>query len=105
MTLPPMIFHKDTSLLTPNDVYDLPYDSEVDHNPEILVGCYYDFLEGSAIDSYDLQYGSCESSVRLSIRTHKYFNFDGRRFWRLASVWFDNKPVMIIQNAGREGDD
>lgn len=98
------VFNKDTSLLTPNDVYALPT-QEITRNPHILVGCYYDFLEDSGIDSYDLQYDACQDSMRLEIRAHKYFNFDGRRFWRLATVWFDNKPVMIIQNAGREGDD
>ena len=30
---------------------------------------------------------------------------DHRRFWRLAVVRLDGEPVMVIQNAGREGDD
>ncbi len=46
--------------------------------------------------------GRCE---RVTIKVYKDFDFDGRRFWRLASVWLDDKPVMIIRNAGREGDD
>jgi hypothetical protein len=42
---------------------------------------------------------------KLEIKVLKDFDFDGRRFWRLATVWYEEKPVMIIQNAGREGDD
>src|ERR1035437_1712200 len=42
---------------------------------------------------------------KIKIYILKYFDFDGRRFWRLATVWFEGKPVMIIRNAGREGDD
>lgn len=35
----------------------------------------------------------------------EYHSFDDRRYWRLGTVWFDGWPVMITQNAGREGDD
>ena len=41
----------------------------------------------------------------IEIKYYKNHFFDHRRFWRLASVWFENKPFMVIQNAGREGDD
>ncbi|MFW5962150.1 MAG: hypothetical protein ACOCQR_00865 [bacterium] len=46
-----------------------------------------------------------EGEERVVAKTHKYFSFDGRRYWRLRSVWFDNQPIMVLQNAGREGDD
>ncbi len=97
------IFNKPTTELTPNDVYALPV-QEVERNPSVLVGCYYNHLEGSGINEWDFQWTN-EESDRLEIRIHKYFDFDGRRFWRLATVWIDNTPVMVIQNAGREGDD
>lgn len=97
------MFDKPTSELTPNDIYALPV-QEVDRSPHILTGCYYNHLEGSGIHEWECQWGVQESD-RLEIRIHKFFDFDGRRFWRLATVWLDNKPVMIIQNAGREGDD
>lgn len=42
---------------------------------------------------------------RVEIYLYKDFNLDHRRIWRLASVWFYGAPVMVIQNAGREGDD
>lgn len=97
------IFDKPTTELTPNDVYALPA-QEIERNPSILVGYYYNHLEGSGIHEWVFQWTD-QQSDRLEIRIHKYFDFDGRRFWRLASVWLDNQPVMIIQNAGREGDD
>ena len=42
---------------------------------------------------------------RIEIRWAKYHNLDYRRYWALGSIWFDGRPFMIIQNAGREGDD
>ena len=44
-------------------------------------------------------------STQVKIHVHKDFNFDGRRFWRLLSVWYIGKPVCVLQNAGRKGDD
>jgi len=41
----------------------------------------------------------------VSMRVYKHHAFDLRRVWRLASVHVDDKPVMIVRNAGREGDD
>jgi hypothetical protein len=41
---------------------------------------------------------------RVELKFYKDFNFDYRRIWALASVWFDGKPFMIVQNAGKEGD-
>lgn len=34
----------------------------------------------------------------------KHHNFDHRYYWRLASVWYDGKPVMVVQNSGRHGE-
>ncbi len=61
----------------------------------------YNHIREADIDNfpYDL------ASDRVEVRILKHFDFDHRRFWRLSTVWFDAKPVMVIQNAGREGDD
>lgn len=48
---------------------------------------------------YDLE------SPRMEVRWIKDWWDDHRRFWRVGTVWLDQKPVMIIQNAGREGTD
>ncbi len=42
---------------------------------------------------------------RVSIHFWKEHCFDSRRVWILAGVKLDDDWVMIIQNAGREGDD
>jgi hypothetical protein len=50
----------------------------------------------------------------VELRMYKDHAFDGRRIWRLTLVWLwshskrDDEPrgpVMVIRNAGREGDD
>jgi hypothetical protein len=64
-----------------------------------LYGCYYNHIP--EID----QYAKYKATDRIKIHIYKEFWFDSRRFWRLASIWLDDKPVMITQNAGREGDD
>jgi hypothetical protein len=46
-----------------------------------------------------------ETDERMEWREHAYVDFDGRRIWELASIWFDGKPVVIVQRAGREGRD
>ena len=48
---------------------------------------------------------------RVELRFYEDHNVDYRRNWVLASVWFVksrdsiDRPFMIVQNAGREGDD
>lgn len=97
--------------MTPNELYKrMPENSHFDLDN--LVGFYYNHIP--EIDAHDISNAN-ETEQRVLIKEYKFFDFDGRRFWRLASVWFDGtkddkladayKPVMIIQNAGREGDD
>lgn len=86
--------------MTPKQLYEMtPESTEKSLYP--LAGCYYNHLP-EAGDSHE--WISSETD-RVEVRTIKYFDYDGRRYWRLATVWFDSKPVMVIQNAGREGDD
>lgn len=90
--------------MTPNELYAREPE-KTDRDIEILVGFRYNHIK--EIDNLDY-YGTkldTEKNDRIEIKYYKDFNFDGRRFWRLASVWFDDKPIMTIQNAGREGDD
>lgn len=66
------------------------------------------FLRGSVFDHIPELEGNLrqdDPNQRVIIRCYKEFYFDTRRFWRICSVWFDSKPIMIIRNAGREGDD
>lgn len=72
-----------------------------------LIGCYYNFIpEALGEEEQHLLYrDEMKANTRVEVRLYKYFDFDGRRFWKLAGVFFDGFPVMITQNAGREGDD
>lgn len=90
--------------LTPEDIYSMT-SQKIHHNIHILCGCYYNHLEDTGIDPFEIEHQYDLTSERIAIHEIKNFNFDSRRYWRLATVWFDNSPVMIIQNAGREGDD
>lgn len=44
-----------------------------------------------------------ESRIKLAI--HKDHDFDGRRCWSLWVCHYQDEPILIIQRAGREGDD
>ena len=99
--------------MTPNELYARepekvihPLGEDSSYGPDYqlrhFVGCYYNHL-GNDFNIWDIE--GINRSTRVSLKIYKDFDFDGRRFWRLLSVWFDNTPVMILQNAGREGDD
>ena len=87
-------------MTTANDLYSKPTDKYLPLS--VLVGCYFNFIPETEIERWDLEN---MASPRIEIRSLMDFDFDYRRIWRLSTVWFDTKPVMILQNAGREGDD
>lgn len=68
----------------------------------VLMGCYYKHLPEleSVWDRLDLS-----KNERVLLHVYRHVTYDTRRFWLLAGVYFDGQPVMVIQNAGREGDD
>ena len=88
------------AITTPRDLYALEPERR-DRDLSILKGCYYDHLPELTDGFYLFEY----TAERVEIRYYKDFDIDGNRLWRLASVFFDGKPVMILQNAGRAGDD
>jgi len=68
------------------------------------------YLRGAIFDHipempWDMDGNNFYDSDRVEIRIIKEHYFDHCRLWRLATVWFDGQPVMVIQNAGREGGD
>jgi len=87
---------------TPNELYAMTPES-TNNGVHILQGYSYDHVPELG-ENVNGQLYHIETD-RIEIRFLKDWSLDGRRIWRLATVWFDNKPVMIIQNAGREGDD
>ncbi len=87
--------------MTPNELYAMEPE-EVTYSLDYLSGVYFNHVD---IDEMDMLATFNVKQDRVEIRMLKNFCFDGRRIWRLATVWFDKQPVMVIQNAGREGDD
>ena len=82
------------------DLYKLEAESETTCLG-VLKGFYYDHLP----EVEDHLWGYESSNEKIIIKTLKDFDFDGRRRWTLRTIWFEGNPVMITQNAGREGDD
>lgn len=81
------------------ELYELPSESET-QDLNYLKGCYYNHVPELG-DGWWVESGN----DKVTIQTVKEFYFDYRRFWALRTVWFEGVPVMVIQNAGREGDD
>lgn len=87
--------------MTPNELYQRE-PVKTDFDVSVLFGCYFNHMPEVWHETY---WQTIEGNNRIQIRYYKDDYYDTRRIWRLASVWFDNKPFMIIRNAGREGDD
>jgi hypothetical protein len=69
-------------------------------NPESTNLHLYNFLQHIG------EYFDCDlENTKIETRIVRRINFDHRRYWQLASVWFEGKPFGVIQNAGREGRD
>ncbi|MFC5412197.1 hypothetical protein ACFPMF_22925 [Larkinella bovis] len=89
--------------MTPFDLYNRLPERE-DNDLSVLVGYYFNHIpELSSFLELDKQItADCQQVI---IKYYKDHYFDNRRIWRLASVWYDQFPVMIIQNAGLEGEE
>lgn len=72
----------------------------------ILKGFYYDHLK-DLDDDLPLTdaYYDISKNTKIKISYIDIKQYDIRRSWSLAVVYFNLIPVMVIQNAGREGDD
>ena len=88
--------------MTPNNLYAMA-PQRVSNQVRNLAGYHYNHVPEVAKDFFTQAYTI--SLNRVEIRFLKDWCFDGSRVWQLATVWFDGDPVMIIQNAGHEGDD
>ena len=71
-----------------------------------LIGVYYNHIREVVAEDNPISYehkSLIAPDIEIKIVFEHYF--DHRRFWRLATVWYKGMAVMIVQNAGREGDD
>jgi len=57
------------------------------------------------LNNYDLNHELAEATKRIEIRQLAYDCPDGRRTWELDTIWFDGKPVMVVNSSGRDGDE
>lgn len=86
---------------TANELYEMPHQSAT-NNLSDVAEFFYNHVGESGVDLYSLP---DVNDGRVEIRVLEFVNFDGRRIWQLATVWYLGKPFMILQSAGREGDD
>lgn len=67
--------------------------------------------ESTNFNLYDIlqhirEYFDCDlENTKIETKVVRRINLDRRRYWQLASVWFEGKPFGVIQNSGREGRD
>ena len=92
--------------MTPNELYARTPVTVVVDDLFALKGCYYDHLPEIDVQNHALA-PVVEGPMkgRFELRYYRRHCYDGRRIWHLYSLWIDKHPVMILQNAGREGDD
>ena len=88
--------------MKPKDFYKLPPVKILEGAEAIseLRGYYYNHIPEIVDDL-----GWLTNNTRVSVKIAGYKDIDYRRYWQVAGVYFEDKPIMVIQNAGREGDD
>jgi hypothetical protein len=57
------------------------------------------------VNNFDINMDAVEETQRMDTRTLVDHDYDGRRGWTLQTVWFDDKPVMVVTSGGRDGDE
>lgn len=75
-----------------------------DYDISVFFGCYFNHMPEIRETLWPQMLGPGENA-RVEIRYYKDHSYDGRRIWRLCAAFLDGQPFMIMQNAGREGDD
>lgn len=86
------------------DLLAEPFEGEPDLDMSCLHGCYYDHVPEVLDELWPCTL--VEVPVPgVDVRWWVDHWFDSRRCWRIGCVHVDDKPAMVIKNAGREGDD
>jgi hypothetical protein len=57
------------------------------------------------VNYYEIDLDAVEKTQRMETRTIIDYDYDGRRGWTLQTIWFDKKPVMVVNSSGRDGDE
>lgn len=91
--------------VTPAQLYAIEQYEE-DFEIGSLWGRYYNHVpEIEDYYAHRINFESIKNEKRIVRRILKHVNYDARRYWEIATVWFDGNPVMVTKNASREGDD
>jgi len=92
--------------MTPAQIYAMPPVTR--HRDrfsvEDLWGCYYNHVP-EIEDQFVLDKAKLGAIKEITTVVHAYYSVDHRRYWAIWSAWYEGKPYMLMQNAGREGDD
>jgi hypothetical protein len=86
--------------MTPNELYAMA-PVGVTRSTKMLAAFHYTHIPEAGVTPR-----LCENDERVEIRVlgHRAVGpIRRRKMWRLATVWMDGKPVMVIQNGGRKG--
>ena len=95
-------------VFTPAELYALkPMLNPHSGEPRVDYGSWHTLSVHLAneVDRYDLDSDAIEAAKRFETRTLVDHDYDGRRGWTLQTVWFDGKPVMVVNSSGRDGDE
>jgi hypothetical protein len=57
------------------------------------------------VDVYNIDLDAVGETKRFETRTLVDYDYDGRRGWTLQTVWYDGKPVMVVNSSGRDGEE
>ena len=87
-------------LMKPNDLYKMTPERVIRNVDDME---YYISRHISEVDMFDIEDDVISDRLELRIIRDPYI--DGNRTWTLSTLWFDNKPVMVLQSAGRAGRD
>lgn len=89
--------------MRPEELYystDVLYTS---NNLSILSSSFYSHIP--EIPDFFSNYNKIDRSRNILVKYYADEKIGKRRKWILASVWFKDTPIMIIQNGGNEGDE
>lgn len=87
------------------DLLAEPFEGEPDKDMSCLAGCHFNHVpEVQDSEAWPVFLLAVEVPG-VEVRWWVDHSFDHRRVWRIGCVFLDDKPVMVIKNAGREGDD
>lgn len=85
------------------ELYYLRMPKYTTNNLSILSSSFYSHIP--EIPDFLINCDRIDRASNIIIKFYADEKIDKRQRWILASVWFKEEPIMIIQNGGNEGDE